>query len=211
MSSSDVGLQLADECGTVGRAGAGNLDGDAVGSWNAVAVTRAGGVQPALVAEIGSKGGNLRDRRSCCCCCWWRRRRRRRGSITTSLNGLLLGKESGRHGRATLTRTIQILEGDQDGLNTCNLLSGAIPSREAERRDVGVVDDMPSIEVSIQRRDDLPTIRRARAWNFDRLAIRAIDGTITVTGASGVATLGKPSVGYEVGISIALDGERRSS
>ena len=90
-------------------------------------------------------------------------------------------RERGRPGWATLTRTIQVLEGNKDSLNTCNLIFGAIPSREAERRDAGVVDDLPSIEVAVQRSDNLLTIRRAFARNSDGKAFGTIDSTITVT------------------------------
>jgi len=90
-------------------------------------------------------------------------------------------QESGRPSWATLTRTIQVLEGNKDSLNTCNLIFGAIPSREAERRDAGVIDDLPSIEVEVQRSDNLLASRRACARDSDGKAIGAIDSTITVT------------------------------
>jgi hypothetical protein len=91
-------------------------------------------------------------------------------------------QESRRRRGATLTRTIQVLEGDKDGLNTCDLISRAVSSREVERRDIGVIDNLASIEVTIQRSNNFLAIRWACARYFDRLAIGANDRTVTVTG-----------------------------
>lgn len=89
-------------------------------------------------------------------------------------------QESRRGRRAALTRAIQVLEGDKDGLNTRNLICGAVSSREAERRDAGVIDNSARIEVAVQCSDDSLAVWRACARNLDRLAIWPIDSTITI-------------------------------
>jgi hypothetical protein len=119
-----------------------------------------------------------------------------RGCTTSGLNGPLLStvmalprhpdirvrllQESRRGRRTALTRAIQVLEGDKDGLNACNLIFGAVSRREAERRDAWVIDNLARIEVAVQCSDNILAIWRACARNFDRLAIGAIDSTITI-------------------------------
>jgi len=114
---------------------------------------------------------------------------RPRGGMMTGLNSLPSSDESGRRGWAALTRTIQVLEGDQHSLNTCNLISRTVSGRETERRDVGIIDDMSGIEVAVQCSDNFLAIGRACTWDFDRFSIGAFDSTITVSGASWVTAL----------------------
>ena len=84
MSSSDIGFQRLqnpykvrltqdrpsvshthiDERSTVGRAGTRNLNRETIKSSNAITITRGGGVHATDDSDIGSEGGDLRERRS---------------------------------------------------------------------------------------------------------------------------------------------------
>jgi hypothetical protein len=199
-SSVDVGGQGSEEGVTAGRASARDLDGLTIGTIDSsVAVTGAGGVTASGEAEIGGKGSDITTSGSC----GGRRGRSRsgrsgsRGSIEV-LDGLLLSQESGRSGGASLSGSVQVLEGNESGLHASELfaLGGSEGEGDCNTRVVGGVS---SANIVVQFPDEVTTIWRAGAGNLDWLAVASDNSTITITGASGVAARGEPEIGDQIG------------
>jgi len=117
----------------------------------------------------------------------------RTNSTTTTrlaLEGLELTKESSRGSRAALARTIEVLEGDEGSLDTGDLAVLRVVKREADS-DAWVVDSVAGRSVSLEGIDVDILSRGAGAGNLDGFAVRAVHGTITVTGAGRVDTSGE--------------------
>jgi len=204
-TSGGVLLELTDEVSfsfaLVRGACARNLDGGAVRASDTITVTSSGGVQVGGVAEFRSESSNLANTglgcgRRCRCRsgrwgsdrCWWR------SATATGLNDGTTwlvstfksrpsGDKVGSNSGASLSRTIQVLEGDEDGGDSRGLISRGASSGEVESTDVGVIEDTASTEVLGDFIDEESTVRGTRARDKNTIE----SNTITSSGGSGAA------------------------
>ena len=94
--------------------------------------------------EATGKGGIYRNQRIS-----WTKVVHRKYQAEHLLQSLLLSSKSGGDDRATLSRTVEVLERREQGRDTRLLLGLRVSSRE-RRRDAGVVDSVARSDVRVQ-------------------------------------------------------------
>jgi hypothetical protein len=116
------------------------------------------------------------------------------GNLTSE--SLLLGEQSRRHSGASLSGSVQVLEGDKGCLDTSDLIFLGVATGEREGN-TGVVDGAAGVDVGGQSTKEGVTAGRASARDLDGLAVSANNSSVAVASAGGVTTSTEAEIGGE--------------